>query len=97
MFDKHVSSNSKAVDTPEVLAYWKEKGQTLEALDFAIPPQAIDEDATPERVEKRLRVSDEHWAEVQKYCSELKIHPSLYFKAIYILLINTYCRGESDF
>ncbi len=97
MFDQHVSSNSKAVDSPEVLAYWKEKGKTLEALDFAIPPQAFDESATPERVEKRLRVSDEHWAEVQKYCSELKIHPSLYFKAIYILLINTYCRGESDF
>ncbi|OUS05847.1 hypothetical protein A9Q81_03635 [Gammaproteobacteria bacterium 42_54_T18] len=97
MFDQHVSSNSKAVDSPKVLAYWKEKGQSLEALDFAIPPQAFDENATPERVEKRLRVSDEHWAEVQKYCSELKIHPSLYFKAIYILLINTYCRGESDF
>ncbi|OUS31221.1 hypothetical protein A9Q99_04280 [Gammaproteobacteria bacterium 45_16_T64] len=97
LFDQHVEKNNTTVDSPEVLAYWKEKGQTLEALDFAIPPQAFNPDETPQRVEKRLRVSDEHWEAVKSYCADLKIHPSLYFKAIYILLINTYCRGESDF
>ncbi|PCK07445.1 MAG: hypothetical protein COA42_14320 [Alteromonadaceae bacterium] len=97
IYEQHVSKNRAAVDTPETLAYWKEKGKNVDALDFAIPPHLYDQNATPTRVEKRLRFSDEHWANVQRYCTENRISPSLYFKAIYILLINTYCRSESDF
>ena len=85
------------MDKPETLAYWKEVSKNVEALDFSIPPQCEAQAQVSKRVEKRLRVSDEHWQKVRAYCEELGIHPSLYFKAIYGMLINVYCRGESDF
>ena len=97
MFFEHIPENRVRMDKPETLAYWKDVSKTVEALDFSIPPQCEEQAKLARRVEKRLRVSDEHWHKVKAYCEELGIHPSLYFKAIYGLLINVYCRGESDF
>ncbi|MCG8671304.1 MAG: amino acid adenylation domain-containing protein [Pseudomonadales bacterium] len=97
LFFQHIKENRVRMDKPETLAYWKDLSKNVEALDFSIPPQFAEDVAKGERVEKRLRVSDEHWNKIKSYCKDIGIHPSLYFKAIYGLLINVYCRGESDF
>ncbi len=97
VFFNHIQENRVRMDKPETLAYWKNISKNLEALDFSIPPQCEEQAKVSERIEKRLRVSDEHWQKVRAYCEELGVHPSLYFKAIYGMLINVYCRGESDF
>ena len=97
LFFQHIPENKVRMDKPETLAYWKKVSQNVEALDFSIPPQFAEQAKQSRRIENRLRVSDEHWQKVRAYCQELGVHPSLYFKAIYGMLINVYCRGESDF
>ncbi|HVL02338.1 MAG TPA: amino acid adenylation domain-containing protein, partial [Dongiaceae bacterium] len=96
IYPEYVRDNSRRTDTTEVIAHWREIGRSVEALDFSLPPQ-VKESVTRIRVEKQLRLDDAHWAAVQAYCEQQRITPSLYFKALYGLLINAYCRGEADF
>ena len=96
VFPDYVSDNLRRTDTTEVIAHWREAGKTVEALDFPLPPQYKTE-APGVRMERQLRLDDNHWRQVQDFCRQERITPSLYFKALYGLLINAYCRGESDF
>ena len=97
LFFEHVKTNRLRMDQPDTLAHWKEVGKTVEALDFSLPPQSLEAAKTPARVEKRLRVNDELWEKIKAYSKSQGVHPSLYFKVIYGMLINVYCRGENDF
>ena len=94
IFDQYVEDNSRRTDSSAVVRYWKEQSKTLEALDFSLPPGS---QGSGTRVEQSLRLSDAHWQRLQTYCRDNRITPSLYFKALYGLLINAYCRGEDDF
>ena len=94
IFEQYVQDNSRRTDSSSVIQYWKEQSKTLEALDFSMPNQHQGAGA---RVEKTLRLSDAHWQRLQEFCRQQRITPSLYFKALYGLLINAYCRGEDDF
>ena len=94
IFDQYVEDNSRRTDCTSVIHYWKTQSKTLEALDFSMPPGSQGEGT---RVEQSLRLSDTHWRRLQAFCGDNKITPSLYFRALYGLLINAYCRGEDDF
>jgi amino acid adenylation domain-containing protein len=96
IYPDYVQENLRRTDTHEVIAHWRNTGRSVEALDFSLPPQH--KPATPgQRVERHLRLDDQHWQQLQRYCEQQRITPSLYFKALYGLLINAYCRGEADF
>lgn len=97
IYPEYVHDNTRRTDSTDVIAHWRETSKTVEALDFSLPPQARAAAATRARIEKQLRLDDAHWAAVQQYCEQQRITPSLYFKALYGLLINAYCRGENDF
>ena len=94
IFEQYVQDNSRRTDTAQVIDFWKQQSKSLEALDFSIPPT---EKAVHQRTEQSIRLSDQHWIRLQEFCAQEKITPSLYFKALYGLLINAYCRGEDDF
>ena len=94
IFEHYVQDNSRRTDTSQVIGFWKEQSQSLEALDFSMPPTHKVE---RKRTEHSIRLPDQHWIRLQEFCSQQKITPSLYFKALYGLLINAYCRGEDDF
>lgn len=94
IYPQYVEESRKRFDSFDVIKHWKQAAQNLEALDFSLPEGKVGESA---RVERTLPIAGEHWQSIQAYCKQAKITPSLYFKAIYGLLINAYCRGESDF
>ena len=95
-YPDYVQDSLRRTDSHDVIAHWRKASQTIEALDFSLPPHC--KPAQPaQRVEKSLRLDDQHWQQLQAYCAEHRITPSLYFKALYGLLINAYCRGEADF
>lgn len=96
-FKDFVQQSRKETDSDVTLHYWKNAAATLEAVDFSLPPQAKMAAATPTRIVKRTRLEDAHWQQVRAYCKSIGIHPSYYFKALYGLLINVYCRAEQDF
>lgn len=95
LFEQYVEDNTKRTDSTAVLKFWRDKSVDIEALDFSIAPELSAGKST--RVEKTTRLSDHHWQNVKRFCKEHNITPSLYFKALYGLLINAYCRGEADF
>lgn len=97
IFDQYVADNSERTDRSDVIGFWKEQRTRLEALDFSLPGDVPAAATESRRVERQLRLSDQHWQQVQVFCQQNRITPSLYFKAIYGLLINAYCRGEDDF
>ena len=94
VFEQYVEQAWSRFDSHEVIEYWKDRAKNLEALDFSMASEQVE---TSSRVEKHLSLSPQHWADIQRFCSQQRITPSLYFKAIYGLLINSYCRGETDF
>lgn len=94
IFAQYVEDNRRRTDSAAVVAFWKQQSSSLEALDFAILPS---QKAQARRVEQSIRLTDQHWDRLQAFCTQHRITPSLYFKALYGLLINAYCRGEDDF
>ncbi len=94
VFPQYVEDNRRRTDRHEVIEFWQQQAQRTEALDFSLPHG---QELPSGRVEKTLTLSREHWAEIQNYCEAKRITPSLYFKALYGLLIKAYCRAENDF
>jgi len=94
IFDQYVADNIRRTDSSEVLGFWRKQSASIEALDFSIPPGGRSDSG---RMEQTIRLPDEHWSMLKAFCEEHRITPSLYFKALYGLLINAYCRGEADF
>ncbi|CBL45097.1 Non-ribosomal peptide synthase [gamma proteobacterium HdN1] len=97
IFPEFVAQARLETDTEATLAHWKSIAPSLEAVDFSLPPQCREAAAMPTRVESRVRLSDAHWQQIRAWCKKSGVHPAYYFKAIYGLLINTYCRAEEDF
>lgn len=90
----HVEEDRQTKDTAEVLEFWKHTLATVEPLDFTVPPPVPVADKA--RLIERF-VSDDHLAEIRSYCRKQKITPAIYFKCLYALLIDLYCRPDSDF
>ncbi len=93
-FAEFVAVDRSVMDTSSVLAFWKDKLAAVEPLDFTVPAP-IPEPAAYRSQEFYLDKT--HWAEVKQYCRKQRITPALYFKVLYGLMINTYCRPDSDF
>ena len=64
-----------------------------EALDFPAPKATTEQRS----ICTSLDVSEEHWSKLKVYCRKNRITQAIYFKTLYALLINQYCRAESDF
>lgn len=94
IYNEHVQEDRSSKDTAEVLQFWKHALATVEPLDFTVPPPVPA--ACKARLIERF-VSDEHLADIRSYCRKQKITPAIYFKGLYALLIDAYCRPDSDF
>ena len=108
LFAGYINDNRDKFDTYEVIEFWKQRFTNVEALDFT-PPTDIDGSEitlnaigeSDDQGEKNILV--EHsvdpvlWKKIQQYCDQNKTTPALFFKSIYGLLIQLYCRADSDF
>ena len=97
VFDQYVKDSTLRTDSTQVIDFWQQQGSHTEALDFALAGRQEQAGDSPQRIEKNLRLDGAHWQSIQQFCRDARITPSLYFKALYGLLINTYCRAEDDF
>ncbi|CAA0123669.1 Tyrocidine synthase 3 [BD1-7 clade bacterium] len=91
-------------DHPESIHWWQHKLQNTEALQFAGVPQAVtienhqtEHETHARLIHRECVVPDEHYSALKKYCRRQRITPALYFKCLYGLLINLYCRHNTDF
>ncbi len=95
-FSQFIQLEHFQIDRQSTLAFWKQKAHSTERLSFHKPAHAV-------------LVSNEHFSELKlgfsadesralkRYCREQGITPAIYFKCIYAVLIQQYCRAEADF
>ena len=96
LFADYVEYDRQQVDSQDTVAYWRDQLAAVEPLYYNV------QNPLNENVRKHLTFSSEHWDGVRQYCRQHKITPTLYFKSIYGLMVNHYCRqafsaDDSDF
>ncbi|MBV1920683.1 MAG: amino acid adenylation domain-containing protein, partial [Pseudomonadales bacterium] len=89
-----VAENRESFDTQEHRSFWREQLASVEPLDYTVPAPIPE----PEHFVTRESYLDaDHWAAVKKYCRKQRITPALYFKCLFGLVIDNYCRPDEDF
>ena len=91
-FDQYIQENRVGFDRSVVLDYWKKSLTTIEPLDFAAP--SIE---NGEFVKTTYCFDAELYTGIKQFCRKQGTTPVLFFKALYALLLKTYCRAENDF
>ncbi|OUS31223.1 hypothetical protein A9Q99_04290 [Gammaproteobacteria bacterium 45_16_T64] len=87
------------VDSDAVIAFWKDTLKTVEPLQFSMPEtyrkreniNAFNDETVS------LTIEGELFSRVRAYCQGLRISFPLFFKGIYGILVQHYCRAENDF
>ncbi|HET8707492.1 MAG TPA: AMP-binding protein, partial [Pseudomonadales bacterium] len=99
-FGDYADLDRKTVDSAAVVDFWQQKLSRIEALSFNVPTQEQNAESAF-RVEpvtaKRLILDREHWNQIKALTRQLRITPPIYFKIIYGILLQLYCRPENDF
>lgn len=110
-YKEYLLANQVAMDTSNVRAFWKDTlidrykelepeqtSKSLEALDYPVEPSLLyDLQNPPQKTKKSLTLDPAHWESVKVFCKQQRITPALYFKGLYALVLNRYCRTENDF
>lgn len=82
-------------DTPATRASWAELARGLDALSAPGPNGAVSD--AGHMVRSSARIDANHLARIRAYGEAHGLKPHLYFKALYALLLRTYCQPEADF
>jgi len=90
-FEAYVAASREAMDTREVVEFWRRRLASVEALPVPCPePKAG-------LVTRSQFFDRELWNMVKRYCRSRGITPAIYCKGLYGLLIDYYFQGQSDF
>ncbi|HBC55935.1 MAG TPA: hypothetical protein DCZ03_02105, partial [Gammaproteobacteria bacterium] len=92
-FADYVQQQIRQVDNAELLSFWKQKLESVSALQLA--GVKTSGEALP--IRRQLTLPDTHWHEIRAYCRQNKITPTIYFRTLYGILIQLICRADEDF
>ncbi len=92
-FPVYVAEHRVTFDKPDTLDYWRQRLQSVEPLNVPLPR----EKAESRRREQEYRFSSEHAAEIRQFCFRQRITPTVYFKCLYSLLLDSYFNPDADF
>ncbi|RLT97979.1 non-ribosomal peptide synthetase [Ketobacter sp.] len=93
-FADYVERHHAAVDQASAVKFWQEKSATTAPLVFSKPgtwPSKRDYQILT------LPIDDTLLASINAYCRKQKTHPSTLYRLVAALMIQEYCRPESDF
>jgi len=100
-FGDYAELDRRTVDSETVLCFWRDKLKNIEALSFNPPMQTGEQRTGHVGMEpvtaKRLILQREHWSQIKTLTRQLRITPPIYFKILYGILLQLYCRPENDF
>ncbi|PCJ31042.1 MAG: hypothetical protein COA99_17540, partial [Moraxellaceae bacterium] len=91
LFAEYIEFDQLEVDSVETLDHWRDQLKSVEPVDYKV------QKPINEIVRKGIVLSTEHSESLRLFCRKQKITPAIYFKAVYGLLINHYCRADNDF
>ena len=90
-YEAYVEASRAAMDTPEIINFWREKLASVEPLPVPAP------DVRAGLVTRIYRFTQDEWEAIKKYCRGRGITPAIYCKGIYGLLLDYYFQGQADF
>ncbi|MBT7411081.1 MAG: amino acid adenylation domain-containing protein, partial [Methylococcales bacterium] len=93
IYHQYVLEQQKTVDEVDTLFYWKQQLAHTNALDMMVKASKI----STHRINNSLLIGAEHSQSLKTFCRQLKITPSVYFKAIYAFILQRYCQPDGDF
>ena len=93
-FAQYVVNERHEIDGTDVRAFWRERLAQAEPLDFTVPAPVP---APAAFTRRNLSIDADCWRSVKQYCRKQRITPALYFKSLFALALNTYCRPDADF
>ncbi|MCG8668656.1 MAG: amino acid adenylation domain-containing protein, partial [Pseudomonadales bacterium] len=93
-YPEYVTLHNDKMDKPEAEAFWRSELETVEPLDFSKPP-LFEDDQQYHVLYHGL--SEDKTKQIKQYCRKQKIHPSIYFRYLAAVMLDTYCRAENDF
>jgi len=97
-FIDYVKRNRSMMDTEQVMEFWRQRLLAVEPLDFKVSGRSTAETpSSTDFVTREKYLADQHWKNIKAFCRQNKVTPALYFKCLFGLAINAYCRPDSDF
>ena len=90
-------------DADEVLEFWHETAKSVEPLQFSMPDSTRESSDTSLELQganeetHSLTIDADLRAGISSYCSRQGINLASFFKSVYGLLVQHYCRSEDDF
>lgn len=97
VFAEQVKFDRTNMDTSSVRAFWREKLANCEPLDFTSPWLVAESENGAPYITRTHYFVDEHWKAVRSFCRKNGITPALYFKCLFGLMLQNYCRPRADF
>ncbi|HEX4976077.1 MAG TPA: amino acid adenylation domain-containing protein, partial [Pseudomonadales bacterium] len=95
-FPQYLPKERDSTDTPEAIRYWQDKLQNTAGLSqYRSSHVPRVEQATVAR--NFLTLDASHYSAIKHYCRAQRMTPALYFKGLFGLLIELYCRPDNDF
>ena len=86
-------------DLQATLDYWRGLASQAEPLTFSVPSESYDErkPTSFNDVVESVSIDADHLNQIKAFCQSNGINLPLYFKAVYGLLLQHYCRADSGF
>ncbi|MGN8069356.1 amino acid adenylation domain-containing protein [Mucilaginibacter sp. 22184] len=91
-YREYVFNHLTKFDTHVTEQFWQQQLSNTQPLSYAGALAADDQ-----IVSDVLYLSDDEMLQISNYCSNHKLRPPLFFKAIYALLVRYYCNADHDF
>lgn len=93
-YQQYIRDDQFKTDSFDLRNFWKDQLKDQEALDFPVDMKGLEDS---KKAKKTLAIAPEHWLAIQAYCKVNRITPALYFKSLYALVLNQYCKPKGDF
>lgn len=90
-FADYLAWQQNHFNTSQAFAYWQEQLASTEPLQAE-----KQSDNTAIKLSSQT-LEQAHWQAIEHYCHANRTTPALYFKALYSILLQTYCRADNDF
>ncbi|RLT97980.1 non-ribosomal peptide synthetase [Ketobacter sp.] len=96
---RFLSWSSTQTDTPQVLDYWRQRAAEVEPLNFSFSEYYREPGQESEfgDVVQTLALDHRQLATIREYCVQHGINLPLYFKTLFGLMLQHYCRPDSGF
>lgn len=92
IFAEYVHHQQSVWDTKDIQFFWQQRLQAIDSLNLPTPLQK-----SQELTKESLILTATQSNKIKKMCRTHRMTPSIYFKALYALLLNNYCQPEKPF